>query len=188
MYGMVNNAIRAFIDKKHGPDAWARICDRVAVDPGEFAALLPYDDALTMKLVTQAAKTTGMSVEALLTEIGRYWVHFAARSSFGPLLAFGGAHFEEFLGNLDAIHSKIKASLPKLAPPSFRVEAMPGDTVRVFYRSTRDGLFPFVEGLFKGLSEHFGQTVEILDFEKLGPGEARWNLRVGHNGAQASAA
>jgi hypothetical protein len=176
---MVNNAIRSFVIESHGPAAWATICDRASADRGEFAAMLPYDDALTMRLLEQGAATMGMTTEALLYEIGRYWVHFAARSSFGPLITFGGAHFEEFLGNLDAIHSKIKASLPKLDPPSFSVEPGSGHTVRVVYRSNRHGLFSFVEGLFAGLSEHFGQHIEILSFEQLGPGSARWSLRVG---------
>lgn len=179
MYGMVNNAIRSFVIDNHGSETWGRICGVAGIDQGEFAAVLPYDDALSLKIIAETAGVTGVSVETLLHEIGRYWVHFAACSSFGPLLAFGGSHFEEFLGNLDAIHSKIKASLPKLAPPSFSVEPRPDNTVRVHYRSSRPGLFPFVEGLFAGLAEHFGQPIEILDFEELGPGEARWSLRVG---------
>jgi len=179
MYGMVNNAIRSYVTESHGKDTWANICDRVGVDRGEFAAMLPYDDAVTLALITQAAQTMGLPIDALLREIGRYWVFYAARSSFGPLIAFGGAHFEEFLRNLDAVHSKIKASLPKLAPPSFSVEPGPDNTVCIHYRSSRDGLFPFVEGLFAGLAEHFGQPIEILGFEELGPGEARWSLRVG---------
>jgi hypothetical protein len=188
MYGMVNNAIRSFVIENHGEDTWAQICERAGIDRGKFAAVLPYDDALSLEIIKQSAATIGTSMDQFLREIGRYWVHFAARSSFGPLITFGGAHFEEFLGNLDSIHSKIKASLPKLAPPSFRVEALPEGGVRVSYRSIRDGLFPFVEGLFIGLSEHFDQPVQILDFEQLGPGEARWSLRVGEIGARLPAA
>jgi len=91
MYGMVNNAIRAFVSESHGKDAWARICDRAGVDRGEFASMLPYDDAVTLGLITQTGEATGMPIETLLREIGRYWVYFAARSPFGPLIAFGGA-------------------------------------------------------------------------------------------------
>jgi len=188
MYGMVNNAVRSFVIESHGAQAWARICERAGVDQGEFAAVLPYDDALTLELIAQSSAATGDSVEQLLHKIGRYWVHFAVRSSFGPLVAFGGAHFEEFLGNLDAMHSKIKSSLPKLAPPSFKVEPLGDGTLRVSYLSCRDGLFPFVEGLFEGLSEHFGQEVAILGFEKLGPGRAQWILRVSDRDARLSAA
>lgn len=178
MYGMVNNAIRAYVRESQGDAAWSVVCERLAADPGEFAAMLPYDDAVTIALVTETARTIGEPFEAVLRDIGRYWVFFAARSSFGPLIAFGGTTFEEFLGNLDAMHSKIKTSLPKLQPPSFAVEQLADNTVSVLYRSQRHGLFPFVEGLFAGLAEHFGQSVEILDFLDLGPGEARWRLRV----------
>jgi Haem-NO-binding len=188
MYGMVNNAIRSFILENHGSDVWADVCARAGIDRGEFAAVLPYDDAVSLEIVAQSAMVTGRTAEALLHDIGRYWVRFAARSSFGPLISFGGAHFEEFLGNLNAMHSKIKASLPRLAPPSFQVETLDGDIVRVSYCSTREGLFPFVEGLFMGLSDHFEQPIEILGFEQLGPGAARWNLRVGIRGARLPAA
>lgn len=179
MYGMVNNAIRSFVVEQHGPELWAEVCDRAGVDHGEFAATMPYDDAVSLQLVEQSSAVTCMTVDALLRAIGRYWVQFALRSSFGPLIHFGGTRFEEFLGNLDAMHSKIQASLPELAPPSFKVEGAEDGTILVSYRSVRDGLFPFVEGLFVGLSEHFGQPVEILGFERLGEGAAQWVLRVG---------
>lgn len=188
MFGMVNNAIRSFILDAHGTDAWAKICASSGIDEQEFASLVPYDDALSLQIIAQASATTGRSVEELLHEMGRYWVRFATRSSFGPLIAFGGAHFEEFLGNLDAMHSKIKASLPALAPPSFQVRTLGDNTVEVRYRSCREGLFPFVEGLFEGLSEHFGQSVDILAFEQLAPGEARWTLRLGEQGMRLPAA
>jgi Haem-NO-binding len=188
MYGMVNNAIRLFVIENHGAETWQQVCQRTGVDPGEFAAVLPYDDSVSLDLIAQASARTGLNMEELLRRIGRYWVHFAATSAFGPLIAFGGTNFEEFLGNLDAMHSKIKSSLPKLAPPSFRVERQNDGNLRVTYRSCRDGLFPFVEGLFEGLSDHFGQSVDILGFECLGPGQAQWILHVGDRDAQLSAA
>jgi hypothetical protein len=188
MYGMVNNAIRSFIIESHGTETWEAICRNAGIDADEFVAVLPYDDALSLELVRQACAATDQGTDALLHQIGRYWVHFAARSSFGPLIAFGGAHFEEFMGNLDAMHSKIKSSLPKLSPPSFCVERQGDGNLRVLYRSCRDGLFPFVEGLFEGLSDHFRQPVDILVFERLGPGEAQWILRVGRRDAELAAA
>jgi len=179
MYGMVNNAIRSFVIEQRGADLWTKVCHRAGIDNGEFAATMPYDDAVSLELIQETAAALGIPVDAVLREIGRYWVQFAARSSFGPLIQFGGAHIEEFLGNLNAMHSKIQASLPKLAPPSFHVEPACDGNLVVSYRSVRDGLFPFVEGLFFGLAEHFSQPVEIVGFEPLGPGEARWILRVG---------
>lgn len=188
MYGMVNNAIRSLIIERYGSEAWSEVCREAGIDRGEFAAVLPYDDQVSLDVIAQSANVTGKSVPQLLHDIGRYWVGFAARSAFGPLIRFGGARFEEFLGNLDLMHSKIKASLPELAPPSFQVEPLEGGLVRVTYRSTRDGLFPFVEGLFEGLSDHFHQPVAITAFEKLGVGSARWTLRVGAAGAVQPAA
>lgn len=188
MYGMVNNSIRSFILENHGPETWETIAENAGIDPGEFGAVLSYDDALTSNIIQQCSSATGIPVDDFLRQIGRYWVHFAASSSFGSLLTFGGKHFEEFLSNLDAIHSKIKASLPELAPPSFRVESVSADTVCVCYSSHRNGLFPFVEGLFVGLSEHFDQSVEILDFQALGPNKAKWHLRLGQTADELVAA
>lgn len=179
MYGMVNNAIRSFVIENHGAELWSQVCEHAGADHDEFAATMPYDDAVTLQLLQQSAIATRVSLDELLRQTGQYWVQFAARSAFGPLIQFGGAHFEEFVGNLDEMHSKIQASLPQLAPPSFAVEPTPEGTLIISYRSARDGLFPFVEGLFVGLSEHFAQRVEILGFERLGPGDARWVLRVG---------
>jgi hypothetical protein len=55
----------------------------------------------------------------------------------------------------------MRSSFPEYRPPSFRVIALEPGLLQVDYYSEREGLLPFVEGLFEGLGAHFGEEVEL---------------------------
>ncbi len=178
MYGMVNNAIRDYVRDAHGEAAWQEIAEKAGVDAGEFGSVTPYSDAVTLAIVGESCAVLDIEPEAFLFAIGQRWVRYAAQSSFSALLKFGGRNFEEIVQNLDQIHTRIKVSLPELVLPSFRVERASDEQLLVHYASQREGLFRFVEGLFHGLAEHFGQGIEIESFEPTGPNAATWRIRI----------
>jgi len=73
----------------------------------------------------------------------------------------GGRDLPQFLGNLDAMHSRIALSMPELRPPSFAVTQLAPGLLQVVYRSHRCGLGPMVQGLLEGLGEMFGTSVVV---------------------------
>ena len=161
MYGMVNNALQELANAQLGPDAWPRIVVRAQL-PSDifFLSLDPYPDEVTTQLVGATAVEFGMSVEAFLEAFGRFWIEYAQRTAYGPLLKRAGASLGDTLRSLDGLHSRIHQALPKLRPPSFEIEEdAEGITVR--YRSSREGLAPFVIGLLQGLAAMHRQTVRV---------------------------
>ena len=161
MYGMVNNALQEMANAQLGPDAWPRIVERAQLPRDSFfLSLEPYPDEVTYQLVGATAVEFGMSGEAFLEAFGRFWIEYAQRTAYGPLLKRAGASLGDTLRSLDGLHSRIHQALPKLRPPSFEIEEdAEGITVR--YRSSREGLAPFVIGLLQGLAAMHRQTVRV---------------------------
>ena len=177
MYGMVNNAIREHAMATWGDDVWRRMADAASIPVDGCAALQPYEDAKTIALLAAAAAHAGRPLEAMLRDVGRAWVAYADSTTFAPLLSIAGSDPASMIENLDAMHMHIKASLPELVMPRFACVRGPDGLLDVTYLSEREGLFPFVEGLFEGLAARFGQSVDIVEFSRLSASSARWTLR-----------
>ena len=154
MYGMVNQAVRGLVLDVFGEDAWRDISHK-AKSPEEFASLESYDDEVTYNLVSAASEVLAMSAVDVLQSFGKYWIHTIASKHYADLMSKTGTSFERFVSNLDHMHSRIQATFPDYKPPSFRVKKLESGLLQVDYYSEREGLLPFVEGLFMGLGEYF---------------------------------
>ena len=128
MYGMVNEGIRAFIEKEHGPETWEVICKSAQIDQTTFERMTSYDDSITYALVGAICEHTGLSGEDVLKVFGSYWVEFAGASHFGTFLRLAGNSFVERIKGLDDMHESILLSMPHLKPPSFELEDLGDDT------------------------------------------------------------
>ncbi len=186
MYGMVNNAFRQYVMEREGEGAWNDIVAKAELEIPEFGAMMPYDDTVTLAIVGAIASRSGQDVEKLLRDVGRFWVAFARSTPFAGLLAMAGRDFQTLVGNLDDMHAKIKASLPTLRPPSFACHRRADGLLEITYQSEREGLFPFVEGIFEGLAADFGEELEVVDFEPLSLSSARWILAVTAKSGEAA--
>lgn len=161
MYGLVNRGVKDLVEAQFGEAAWRSICAEAGVDPEGFIAMQTYDDAITYRLVGAVCKHSGMEASAILEAFGAYWVTYTAKQGYGALMTAAGKTLPEFLGNLDALHSRVNATFPDLAPPSFQVETETPGRLRLHYWSHRAGLGPLVVGLLKGLGEHFSTPVAV---------------------------
>ncbi|MDA8019133.1 MAG: heme NO-binding domain-containing protein [Thermoanaerobaculia bacterium] len=159
MYGMVINALEQMVTDRLGGSAWSRVCDKANVEDTLFLAMSPYPDEVTFALAGAAAEEFELPMGEFLEEFGRCWVPFALTTAYGPLLR-GPETLLASLEGLDKMHSQIKASLPVLRPPSFKVESDDAG-VNVHYFSDRVGLAPFVVGLLYGLAEMHAQEVTV---------------------------
>ena len=161
MYGLVNRAVQGLVESTWGPDAWRAICADAGVDPGGFLAMQSYPDDVTYRLVGAASKHSGLAPDQILRAFGEYWVLYTGREGYGALLAATGNTVDEFLGNLDSLHSRVSASFTELSPPSFRTEPVGPGLLRLHYYSHRPGLAPLVEGLLAGVGKMLSQPVEV---------------------------
>jgi hypothetical protein len=164
MYGLVNRAIEQMVCSKFGPETWESIRQRAGLDVDGFIALRTYPDEVTYKLVGAASEVLNLAPAAVLEAFGEYWILETARTSYAGLMEISGRTLPEFLQNLDQMHSRLGLTFKHYTPPSFQcTDVQPGSLV-LHYRSTRNGLLPFVIGLVKGLGQWFGTpaAVEVL--------------------------
>jgi hypothetical protein len=161
MYGMVNKGLRAFALSLGGEDAWQAIRAKAEVEPDRFVSMQAYPDAMTYALATAAAEVLSQPLAAVLEQFGRFWVPYVKEEGYGELMAMVGDTLPAFLGNLDAMHTRLSLSFPEFKPPSFRLEDPGGGRYLLHYRSERPALAPFVVGLVHGVAEELGQTVDI---------------------------
>jgi len=158
MYGMIHRALREMVIAQRGASAWEMIVLDAAVEPVHMLSAVVHDDAVTMRIMDAAARSLDLDMAECLETFGESWISFAARGSYGSFLDFLGSDLAAFIGNLDRMHLTIVNAMPSARMPSFTVlEAKPG-FISLVYRSERDGLEPFVCGLFKGLLARFGLT------------------------------
>ena len=160
MYGMVNQAVRGLVIDHFGEDKWNTIASK-AGSPTEFASLESYDDKITYDLVDAASEVLEMEGHSILQTFGRYWIEKIATAHYPSLMSKTGTSFDRFVANLDHLHSRIQATFPKYTPPSFRVKPIEEGVILVDYYSEREGLLPFVEGLFDGVGHHFDVEVTL---------------------------
>lgn len=160
MYGMVNSAIREHVLERYGAAAWDEV-HRAVGTVDRFEPMQPYPDAVTYGLVGSVVAKFGVEAPVLLHDLGEFWIERIAKRHYAELMAATGSSFVSFVKNLDHMHARIRVSMPHYQPPSFRVLTLADDRLQVDYYSDREGLLPFVEGLFAGLAAHFGAAIAI---------------------------
>ncbi len=171
MYGMINKALQHMVVEAHGEEVWERIRTRAGVEVEVFISNEGYPDEITYQLAGAASEVLGAPVEDLLRAFGSYWVLKTARQGYGDLMAAGGRTLREFLLNLPDLHTRVALIFPELRPPEFSCSEVTANSLRLHYRSTREGLTPFVVGLVEGLGEMFQTPVAVVPVpEAHGPG------------------
>lgn len=166
MYGLVNKAIEGLVRSNHGDSTWQEIVSAAGLELSGFVSLESYDDDITFKLVDAASEVLGVSSEQILEGFGEYWITYTADEGYGQLLERSGDTIEEFLENLDALHTRVGLTMPHLRPPTVHSDVLDDGKIRLEYYSEREGLAPMVVGLMRGLARRFGRKAEVEWIEK----------------------
>ena len=170
MYGLVNQAVEDLIRAEHGEATWQAIKGRAGVDAPAFISMSPYPDAVTYRLVGAASEVLAVPVPALLEAFGEYWILYTARKGYGHLLTLAGTSFPEFVQQLDQLHAHVALSFTELRPPTFWCTEVGERSLRLHYRSSREGLAPMVIGLLRGLGTMFDTAVTVTHVASPGQG------------------
>lgn len=161
MYGMVHTAARSMVVETMGDAAWRNVLSQADLDGEYFISGQNYSDKVTFALIDAITKVSGIETPDLLRSFGQYWIGYTAKSSYGTMFRVGGDELESFLANLNRMHASIHSTMPASRMPSFELLRTENGRIDVLYTSDRNGLFPFVEGLLKGLMDHFGETGHV---------------------------
>lgn len=164
MYGMIHRAIFELVaSQPHWATSEARFSSLVS-DPAGMISTSVYPDEQTHDVIKEAAALMRIPVPEFLQRLGRFWITFSENGSYRHILEFTGTGMPSFVAGLDRMHEAVVSAMPQANVPSFSlIENLPGIMV-VDYRSTRQGLEPFVIGLLHGLLDRFGHhgSVEMV--------------------------
>jgi hypothetical protein len=125
-----------------------------------YATTEAYDDAEFRARLDELAEATGDSA----ADVERGFGIFAAETTFARL--YPGYYAEKrntldfLLGIEEQIHELVRATVRGAQPPSLHVRRLGELGVLVSYTSDRR-LCGLLEGLVRGVSNHYGDTVEI---------------------------
>jgi len=161
MYGMVNKGIEDLITHKWGVETWNKIKQDAEFQDEGFLSIKSYPDELTYQLVSSASKILNIEANVILEAFGEYWILYTAEKGYSELLNISGKTFPEFLRNLDMLHVHVSNLMPKLVPPTFKVQNEKANSLELIYQSNRKGLVPFMIGLAKGLGKRFQLDCKI---------------------------
>ncbi len=160
MYGMINDAIKSMVRDSFGDEVWTEVLIKSGA-PLEFEKMGRYDDAMTFRMVNAISETSGVEVERLLESFGRYWISYASKTPYGPMIRMFGSSFKCCLANLDQMHNKMGSLLEGMTPPEFNCSELVEGEFIVIYRSQRKGLSAMVKGLIEGLAVYYGVKVSV---------------------------
>ena len=154
--------------KNGGSEVWEQIVQNSGVGVSEFDAMKTYPDDVTYQLVGAACQTMELEGPDLLFGFGLHWMEETGPNHYGEFLEMCGTGFAEFLGNLDAMHSRIQSLFPSLEPPSFSVKEVKEGSLILEYMTERPGLEYFVRGLLEGVARRTGVKVLVEGVRQLG--------------------
>lgn len=168
MYGMIHQAARDLAVAQLGEAEWEKLVEVGGLNGRHFIGFEYYSDAETMRLVTLISERLGRTMAETFYLFGRTWIDFAGASAYGRVLSMAGGDLDTFISNLDRMHASIKSNMPKASLPGFEVVESTPEAIHVLYRSEREGLAPFVQGILSAVAERFGENVTVRFVEQPG--------------------
>lgn len=126
---------------------------------GAYTAVGTYPHTEIVQLVVNLSKATGIPIPLLLQSFGeRLFQSFSIR--YAHFLKNATSAFT-FLQRLQSyVHVEVQKLYPEAELPHFEIEAMPGGSIRMTYRSHR-ALGDVAHGLIIGCVRYFGEEIAI---------------------------
>ncbi|ELW72326.1 Guanylate cyclase soluble subunit beta-2 [Tupaia chinensis] len=168
VYGFINTCLQSLVTEKFGEETWEKLKASAEVQDA-FLTYTVYDDVITIKLIQEACKILGVSMEAIQKLFGEYFFKFCKMSGYDRMLRTLGGNLTEFIENLDALHSYLALSYQEMNAPSFRVEWGADGKMLLHYYSDRSGLCHIVPGIIEAVAKDFFDievTMDILDMNE----------------------
>lgn len=161
MYGLIHSALQRMIVEAHGEDVWQKVLSQSGVPEDSFFSTQSYDDEVTFALAQSVSDVLAAPLDDCLELFGQYWLVEFAPQSYDMLLHAAGDSLFDFLENLNALHDRISTTFVGYVPPSFQLERLSKTEAILEYRSSRNGMVPFVVGLLKGMQDRFDVAIKI---------------------------
>lgn len=135
MKGIINLGIQELIVEKFGAETWEKVKSLAGCDESYFAISNDYPDETTVALVKAASEVSGLSMETVMIEYGKFVVPNTLKEQYPTYFRLVGNSPREFLLNMDRIHEHVTRSIMMSAPPRFEYEQLPDGRLLMKYKS-----------------------------------------------------
>lgn len=181
MYGVIFDMLRSYVIERHGGRAtWDALLDEAGIGYKVYFPVAQYPDEEIVKLATTASQMLKVPLPAVLEDFGKF---------VGPSLV---TYYEMFvkpdwrtfevLENASAkIHDAIHRYNPKRNPPELRATRIDDRHLKLTYQSDRKLCF-VAKGIILGLSDKFGERIEVRETQCMHNGAQRCHFEITHHG------
>jgi len=177
MKGIINKGIQEMVEAKYGRETWERIKSLAGCEEPFFAISLDYPDEMTLALVKAASEVSGLPMETVMIEYGKFIVPNTLKKNYPTYFALGGSSPREFLLNMDRVHEETTRSVSNAVPPRFEYEELPDGRLLMHYNSKR-GLCTVLRGLILGVGLIFNQDLQVQEIACMHNGDQRCTMEV----------
>ncbi|HEY5720571.1 MAG TPA: heme NO-binding domain-containing protein [Gammaproteobacteria bacterium] len=162
MLGVVFTEFTEMVESQLGVETLDRMLSGVEQrleSGGAYTAVGTYSHSEMVVLVTELARITGLSTDALVEQFGHHL--FGRFNQRYPMFFNRIDNALDFLETVEGrIHFQVRKLYPAAQLPTFVCTRSGADTLVMEYRSSR----PFAAlalGLIRGCGDHFGQPLEV---------------------------
>jgi hypothetical protein len=178
MHGVVNRAIECFLRDTYTDAVWEDVVIAARPPVRSFEAMLVYDPAITVRLVSAAVARIGKPRDALLEDVGIYLVTHPRYEALRRLLRFAGVTFEDFLLSIDEIPGRAHLALPDLGIVPIGVRALGKNRFRISCGPGWPGFGHVLVGGIRAMADDYGALVTLCLLNEGDCGRARLELTL----------
>lgn len=164
MHGLMNRAIERFARDTYGDAFWRSVADAADLAFTSFEAMLPYERAITYRILDALAEALDKRREEVLEDLGTYLVASPKTDALRRLLRFGGTDFVEFLNSLDELPARVRLAVPDLPMPQLELQEQDDESFTLVIHPSpgTEGLFGHLMlGLLRAMADDYGALVYL---------------------------
>lgn len=177
MKGIINKGIQELVETKFGAEAWEKVKLLAECEEPFFAIMNDYPDEMTTALVKAASEVSGLPLEAVMVEYGKFMVPNTLREQYPSYFKLAGLSPREFLLNMERVHEHVTRSVSKAMPPRFEYEDLPDGRLLMKYKSKRK-LCAALRGLILGVGILFDQELQVQEISCMQKGNPQCIMEV----------
>jgi predicted hydrocarbon binding protein len=180
MQGSIYTAFSDMIIENIGMEQWNELIDETSPkSQGIYTSGEQYDDSEIIEMVKFLSNKTGIEINVLIEEFGRYL--FKKLYETCPVDISNINNLKEFLLAIDQlIHVEVQRLHPKAYLPKFEYDTSNKDSLIMYYSSKRK-LCGVSVGLIFGAAEHFKEKITIGHPQCMHNGAERCKLIIQFN-------
>ena len=160
MKGIINKGIQNMVETRFGAEAWEKVKSLAGCEEPFFAISNDYPDDMTVNLLNAASEVSGLPVETVMIEYGKFMVPNTLKDQYRTYYKLAGSSPREFILNMGNVHEHVTKSVPNAIPPKFEYQEMADGRMLMKYQSPRK-LCAVFHGLILGVGIYFGQELQV---------------------------